>query len=336
MDVLVIGGTKFLGYHLVQRLLNEGINVVLYNRGITPDDFGDKVKRVIGDRKDYKKFFDTFRRQRFDVVVDLIGYDPDDVEVAIKTFKGHIGQYIFVSTGQVYLVTKNSHLPATEEDYYQDIIDCPPGEEEAYLYGIQKRQCEDLLKEAFEFQHFPSVRFRCPIIHGAKDYTLRLYSYLFRLLDENPLIIPDDGDSIIRHIYVKDVVNAIISIFQVTPTRGKVYNLASREVLSLTAFLQLTARLIEKTLTLYKLPINILKESGLSRDISPFSGRWVAYLDASLAMEEISFKPTPIKQWLREVINWFIYEYDGPEPKNYEHREKEIALAEEWRQKNNF
>jgi len=330
---LVIGGTRFLGYHLVQRLLNEGIKVVLFNRGISPDNFGDKVERVVGDRKNYEKFFDSFRRKQFDVVVDLIGCDRDDVEVAVKTFKNNIGQYIFISTGQVYLVTKNKHLPAAEKDYYQDIIECPPGEEAAYSYGIRKRQCEDFLEEAFKFQHFPSVRFRCPIIHGERDYTLRLYSYLLRLLDGNPLIIPESSDPIIRHVYVNDVVNAIFAVFQAEQTRGKVYNLADGEVLVLSEFLQLASRFVGKPLSVYEIPAPILKQNDISLEISPFSGKWVSYLDPSLAQEEINFKPTPINHWLRETIHWFVYEYDGPKPENYNNREKEIALAEWWRKK---
>lgn len=333
MKVLVIGGSKFLGYHLVQRLLDEGIKVTLFNRGISPDDFSDRVERVVGDRKDYKKFFDTFHRRQFDVVVDLIGYDPEDVEVAAKTFQNNIGQYIFISTGQVYLVTKNKHLPAAEKDYYQDIIECPPGEEAAYLYGIRKRHCEDLLEEAFKFQHFPSVRFRCPIIHGPRDYTLRLYSYLIRLSDENPLIIPEGGDPVIRHVYVNDVVDAIFSVLQVEQTRGKVYNLAAEEVLVLSEFLQLASRLMKKPLTLYEIPADILNQYDIPPEISPFSGKWVSYLDFSLAREEINFKPTPTNDWLRETIHWFIDEYEGQEPENYKNREKEIALAKWWQQK---
>lgn len=330
MKVLVIGGSRFLGYHLVQRLLNERIEVVLFNRGISPDDFEGKVERVVGDRKNYKKFFDTFRKRQFDAVVDLIGYDRDDVEVAVKTFKDNIGQYIFISTGQVYLVTRNKHLPATEEDYYQEVIGCPPGEEAAYLYGIGKRDCEDFLEEAFKFQHFPSVRFRCPIIHGERDYTLRLYSYLIRLLDESPVIVPDSSDSIIRHVFVNDVVDAIFSVFQVERTRGKVYNLASEEVLVLSEFLQLASRFLEKPLTLYEIPSAILEENDISPEISPFSGKWVSYLDPSLAKEEINFEPTPINHWLSETIHWFMYEYDGAKPENYVNRENEIALAEWW------
>lgn len=327
MKILVIGGTKFLGYHLVKRLLEMGIDTTLFNRGVTADDFGARVHRIIGDRKNHKDYFETSNTQKFDVVVDLIGYEPDDVETAIKTFKDKIEQYVFISTGQVYLVTKNRHQPSTEEDYYQDLLECPPGEEAAYFYGINKRKCEDLLEDAFNFHQFPSVRFRCPIIHGSRDYTLRLYSYIIRLLDGNPLIIPEDMDSIIRHVYVEDVVSAIISVFHVEKTRGQVYNLASEEVLYLSDFLNLLAQILEKSLSLQKVPLNVLQKLGIPQEISPFSSQWVSYLDPSLAIQEISFKTTPIKDWLGETINWFIHQYDGPEPQNYQLREKEIELS---------
>jgi nucleoside-diphosphate-sugar epimerase len=333
MKALVIGGTRFLGYHLVRRLLKEGIEVVLFNRGISPDDFGENVGRVFGDRNSYNKFFNTFRNKKFDIVVDLIGYDRDGVESAVKTFKGNIGQYIFISTGQVYLVTKNEQLPATEKDYYQDVIECPSGEEAAYSYGIKKRECEDFLDEAYKFQHFPSVRFRCPIIHGERDYTLRLYSYLIRLMDGNPLITPEGSDIIIRHVYVGDVVNAILNVFQAEQTRGMVYNLASEEILVLSELLQLASKVVEIPLTLHEIPLSILKQNKIPTEISPFSGRWVSYLDPSLAREEINFKSTPINQWLSRTIHWFMHEYDGPQPENYLNRSKEISLAQSWQKK---
>lgn len=331
MDVLVIGGTRFLGYHLVHRLLREGVHVTVFNRGIHGDDFEDRVERIVGDRKNYKKFYELFHRRRFDVVVDLIGYEPEDVEFAIKTFRGHVGQYIFISTGQVYLVTQNRRQPAREDDYYQPLIPCPPGEEGPYGYGVQKRACEDLLVEAYQFYHFPAVRFRCPVIHGPRDYTLRLYSYIKRIMDGGPVILPEGGDKPIRHVYVGDVVEAVLSVFQVEKTRGKVYNLASDEVMPLHQFIQLAARLLEKPLEVLEIPVSLMHEYEIPESISPFSGRWVSVLDPSLAGEEIGFRPTPVQQWLGDTIRWFVESYAGPDPDNYRYRPREQELARWWR-----
>ncbi len=331
MRALVIGGTRFVGYHIVNRLLAEGIEVVVFNRGQTPDDFGDRIQRIHGDRKDYQKFYETFRRSRFDVVVDVIGYHPEDVEVAIKTFKGRVGQYIFISTGQVYLVTQNTHWPAREEDYYQPLAPCPPGEEAGYEYGVNKRACEDLLEEAYKFHKFPAVRFRFPIIHGPRDYTLRLYSYIRRILDGYPLIIPEDGDVPIRHVYVGDVVEAIMRVLQVEHTRGKVYNVASQETLKLSEFLRLTARMLERDVTLYTIPEKIMLEHGVPREVSPFSGKWVSLLDPSLIMEELKFTPTPVEEWLRDTVQYFIADYSGGDPENYRYRRQELELIQHWK-----
>ena len=331
MKVLVIGGTKFLGYYLTRTLLEEGFEVTLFNRGITPDDFGSSVKRVYGNRKDYKKFYETFRREKFDVVVDLIAYEPEDVEVIEKTFHDRVGQYIFISTGQVYLITENKHQPAREEDYYQKLIPCPKGEEAAYEYGLKKRQIEDYLEEAYRLRKFPSVRFRCPIIEGPRDYTLRLYSYLLRIDDGYPIVIPENGDNIIRHVYVKDVARALVSVLGVEKTRGKVYNLAQEEVVRLSEFLRLIARLMGKTIQLVKVPERELLEKEIPLDISPFSGHWVSYLDPTYAREEIGFRTTPLEKWLKPTIYYFMEEYQGEKPANYRYRSREIELAEKWK-----
>jgi len=50
MKILVIGGTRFFGYHITKRLLQDGHDVTLFNRSQTPDDFGHQVGRICGDR----------------------------------------------------------------------------------------------------------------------------------------------------------------------------------------------------------------------------------------------------------------------------------------------
>jgi nucleoside-diphosphate-sugar epimerase len=328
MNVLVIGGSKFLGYHLTRSLLELGVQVTLFNRGKSPDDFGNQVKRIIGDRQDHQRFYDQLHGQRFDAVVDLIGYDPQEIEVAEKTFRDQIGLYVFISTGQVYLVTENKHSPAKEEDFYQPLIDCPAGEELPYEYGVKKRECELFLEKRFCSSKFPAVRLRCPVIHGARDYSLRLFSYLLRIDDGFPLIIPEKGDKIIRHIYVQDVVQTILKILANDSVRGKVFNLAQHEVVTLSEFLTIMASLMNKEIQIRIVSQQELKKHMIPDAISPFSGRWVSYLDPAYAQQEIGFKSTPLQHWIPEVLSYFFQQYQGPSPENYQFREKEIKYLE--------
>jgi nucleoside-diphosphate-sugar epimerase len=323
MKILVIGGTRFLGYHLTHALLEGGFKVTLFNRGISPDDFGDRVIRIKGDRQNHQQFYEQFQGQKYDVLIDLIGYHPLELEVAEKTFRDHIGLYVFISTGQVYLVTENKNWPAREEDFYQPLIPCPSGEELPYEYGMKKRECELLLEERFRSRKFPAVRFRCPVIHGPRDYSLRMYSYLLRIQDGYPLIIPENGDKIIRHIYVQDVVKTILKVLPEVSVRGKVFNLAQDEVVTLSKFLTLAAALLKKEIRIVTVSQLELREHSISPDISPFSGRWVSYLDPAYARQEIGFSTTPLPQWIPEVISYFFQQYQGAPPENYQFRNKE-------------
>jgi nucleoside-diphosphate-sugar epimerase len=229
----------------------------------------------------------------------------------------------------VYLVTENKNLPAREDDIFQDLIPCPAGEELAYNYGIQKRAIEFYLREQYSFRKFPAVSLRCPIIHGPRDYTLRLFSYLLRIRDGNPLIIPGGGDCIIRHVYVYDVAQVILQILSNPMIRGEAYNLAQKEILSLSGFLGRVGAVLNSQVRTTEISQSDLHQYGLAADISPFSGRWVSYLDPSRAESELNFQSTPLEDWIPEVHQYFFNEYQGPVPENYRDRDKEIVLIKE-------
>ena len=55
MNILVLGGTRYFGIHLVNDLLAMGHNVTIATRGQTPDTFGDQVTRIHVDRNDLKQ-----------------------------------------------------------------------------------------------------------------------------------------------------------------------------------------------------------------------------------------------------------------------------------------
>src|SRR5947209_5125046 len=103
MHVLVIGGTRFVGYYLVWRLLAAGHRVTIFSRGILPNPFGARVEHLQGDRTG-----DACERllagRRFDATVDFAAFRGPDVARLVAALGEGLGHYVLISSGQVYLV----------------------------------------------------------------------------------------------------------------------------------------------------------------------------------------------------------------------------------------
>jgi nucleoside-diphosphate-sugar epimerase len=116
MDLLIIGGTRFVGYQLAWRLIAGGHRVTLLNRGTRPDPFGRRVERLIADRST-SEFAAVLAGRRFDAVIDFAVDNGSDARTAVEVLgQERVGHYLLVSTGQVYLVRQNCPVPASEVD----------------------------------------------------------------------------------------------------------------------------------------------------------------------------------------------------------------------------
>lgn len=83
--VLVLGGTRFFGKRLVERLLESSENsVTILTRGQTNDSFGDRVQRICADRTDRQALVEAVGEQVWDVVYDNICFSPDEASEACR------------------------------------------------------------------------------------------------------------------------------------------------------------------------------------------------------------------------------------------------------------
>ncbi|MFW6160235.1 MAG: NAD-dependent epimerase/dehydratase family protein [Acidobacteriota bacterium] len=331
MDILIIGGTRFLGYHLTKRLLEDGHQLTLFNRGKTPDDFGDQVIRIRGDRTNPDIFKKSLQGKSFDVVIDMIAYKSEDSRVAVQTFSGNIGHFIHISTAAVYIVTKNYPCPLREEDYDRPLTEPSQSNPGLWEYGFHKRRCEEVLQTAFKEDSFPATIIRPPIIIGERDYTLRAYSYFVRLRDRKPLILPDSGMNVFTHVYQDDLVRPLSANLKNKNSFGRAYNLAQPSGVTLKEFLQTAARIMEKKPDFVSIPTDILEDLGWDRATSPFSNRRPFILDIRKAQKELNYRPSYMETWLKKTIHWFEEEYTGEPPANYAHREHEIKIVKAYR-----
>ncbi len=329
MDVLVIGGNRFVGALVAWRLLARGDKVTLLNRGTLPDPFGARVERLRADRTT-AELARVVAGRRFDAVVDLAGYTGDDARSAVAALGERVGHYVFISTGQVYLVREGCRLPAREADYDGPVMPRPPDGPDLpeWEYGVGKRGAENALDAAWREQGFPATRIRIPMVNGENDYYRRLDGYLWRMFDGGPVILPDGGRQPCRHVYGDDVARAVVALLGRRETFGQAYNLAHSEAPTLRQLLEVLRDEAGSNAAFADVPTMVLRERGfLPAAISPYSNPWMSHIDPARALAELGFRPTPLHEVLARAVATFMnHPYREP-PENYARRAEERALV---------
>src|SRR6185369_12429946 len=102
MQVLVIGGTSFIGPHVARALVACGHKVTVFHRGQTDSDFLPDVNHIYGDRRDLPNFREEFKRLAPDVVLDMVCFNEREARDVMQTFKGIAARVVTPSSGDVY------------------------------------------------------------------------------------------------------------------------------------------------------------------------------------------------------------------------------------------
>jgi nucleoside-diphosphate-sugar epimerase len=309
MRSLIIGGTRNLGPSIVHALLQHGYQVAVFNRGQTRNDLPEEVERLRGDRSDAEHMKQALGGREFDLVIDTTLYTGADAEAAVELFAGRVGRYIFLSTGQVYLVRVGVERPFKEEDYPGLVMAEPPksevSEHENWQYGFDKRAAEDVFARARTERKFPSTSLRLPMVNSERDHYDRIYGYFLRIQDGGPVLIPDEDGAPVRHVYSEDVVQAIVRLAENGQGQGCAYNIGQDETLSLVQFLELLAETMHCPVKIVRVPPEELNHEGLLPHCSPFSGRWMSSLDNARSKAELGMQYTPVPTYVKKLVSYF-------------------------------
>lgn len=330
MHILIIGGTRNMGLVLVNELLQAGHQVTIFNRGKTPDSLPDDVERLRGDRTDPAQLRAALAGRSFDAVVDMVLYKGDEAETISQLLNGQTGHYIFVSTGQVYLVREGIERPFREEDYAGRLMPAPKSESYGYpewLYGKEKRDAEDALARAWETRNFPYTSLRLPMVNSTRDHYARLYGYILRLRDGGPILVPETPDYPLRHIYAEDVVRAIKRVLENGLGKGHAYNLSQDETVTLDQFLHLLGGLLDVEPKIVRLRRSLLEANGFLPDCSPFSERWMSELDNTRGKAELGVTYTPLREYVASIVGYYTANPLPHKPLGYRRRPAEIDFA---------
>ncbi|MEO6566499.1 MAG: NAD-dependent epimerase/dehydratase family protein, partial [Casimicrobiaceae bacterium] len=177
MKILLLGGTRFLGRHVVDVALARGHEVTLFTRGRQPNPWGPAVTMRTGDRDpSVAPGLAALEGGSWDAVIDTSGYVPRVVGASAQLLRNAVGRYLFVSSISVYA---DMSRRGVNEDAPVGKLDDPATEEVAKFYGPLKAACEDVVRDVFGAR---ALIVRPGLIVGPHDPTDRFGYWIARFV----------------------------------------------------------------------------------------------------------------------------------------------------------
>ena len=326
MKALVIGGTQFIGRHLVNSLLKAGHEVaVLHRRG--DHDLGKKVINIQADRGDPAQMRAALAGQQFDIVYDNAydwerGTTPAHVEASVKACGERLHRYVFMSSVGAYGDGLNHH----EGDAL-----APDNHPDPY---IRNKACsERLLFRMHQRYGTPVVTLRPPYIYGPGNPFYREQFFWDRLRDKRPLILPGDGRRLMQFTFIRDLVGACLRVLDVPAAVGHAFNIANARPVTQAEVIEAFASAAGKRESqVVRIPRDRIHRMGgnpmgpqlyfgVYFDLPPIT------MVISKAQRVLGFRPTPFDQGLKETYKWYLKHHDGPKP-DYDFENKLLTIAQ--------
>ncbi len=212
LNILILGGTGYIGPHLVRHAVSRGHKVTTFTRGRRDGDLPEGVTRLIGDRNGQ---LDALRGGRWDVVIDDSATNPDWVRQSTELLKDAVGAYLFTSsTGVYYPYLKRGH----DESDQPHLVQADP-KDPSETFGVNKAQCEAQVRAVFGER---TIVVRPTYIVGPGDTSDRFPYWPARLAKGGEVLAPGKRDDPVAFIDVRDLAEFMVKL--VEDGRRGVYN----------------------------------------------------------------------------------------------------------------
>jgi nucleoside-diphosphate-sugar epimerase len=305
MRFLVLGGTQFIGPHVVRHLAGGGHELTVFHRGQTEKELPEGVRHVHGDFGDLEARLPELRASGLDAVIDMVPWIAKSGRQGVMWFKGIARRGLVVTSGDVYRAFGRlwrsepgppDPVPLTE--------DSPLRKKSAPDRGrpvdFDNIETEDLVTCDPDL---PVTVLRLPATYGPGDLQHRLYGYVRRMDDQRPVIVLDERLAGWRWSrgYVEDVAGAIALAAVDERASGRVYNVAQPEAFSEEDWVRLIAHAHGWEGQLVAVPGDALPDA-LRWD---FDTTQQYDMDSSRIRAELGYaEQIPLSEGLRRTIEW--------------------------------
>ena len=312
--VLVIGGSGFVGGAASRSLRDAGHEVVSASRRARDEEGG--IRHVVLDRTDEASLRAVLASVDPDVVVDMACFQPFEVQAMLRAVGDR--RYVFGSTVSVYDPTDHA---ITETDFTPRAGEWMPRVDNVFsagVYALGKQWCETVLLEHDDVD-WVSVRF--PAVFGRGDYTQRITSYMQRIDDGGPLLIPaETADTPFIVGWIEDMGRATALALQ-HGTRHAAYNVGYSGIAGRTFLAELFTAMGREP-AVVEAPIDDIPAAA--RRYGPWAQ--LPGIVTSAAERDLGWTPSPLTVAFADTIAWF--RADHPSDPDYaDVRPAEVSLV---------
>lgn len=221
MRILIMGGTRFIGVSLTKILVQQGHDVVLFNRGNKPAPV-EGITQIHGNRKDASQLKEKLAGESFDAIFDNNGRELSDTQPLVEIFADKVQHFIYVSSAGVY-------LPSEEMPHFEgDAID-PKSRHKG------KHDTESYLAASA----IPFTSIRPTYIYGPGNYNDLEAWFFDRIVRNRPILIPGDGLHFTQFGHIEDLARAMAAVLGNKQAIGQIYNVSGERFVTFTGLAKL-------------------------------------------------------------------------------------------------
>jgi 2'-hydroxyisoflavone reductase len=301
MRILIIGGTRFLGRHLVDAALARRHEVTLFNRGKSNPDLFPQLETILGDRE---KDVNRLQGRVWDAVIDVAGYLPRIVRLSAEVLEPNVSRYVFISSLSVYADFRKIGI---DESYPVGKIEGESVEEiTGETYGPLKALCEKTVQQIYGER---ALIVRPGLIVGPHDPTDRFTYWPVRVARGGDVLAPQKAGAATQIIDVRDLSDFVLKLIE--ENASGIYNATGPDYeLTLGKLLEVSKQVSGSNANVKWASVEFLNQNKVEAwsDMPAWipddeEGVGFARVDISKALRA-GLKFRPLEETVRDTLEW--------------------------------
>ena len=302
MNTLVLGGSQFVGLHLVRELYARGHEVTVLNRGKTGSALPAGVRRLVADRTDNESMRAALTGKSWDAVFDVSGFvmvaGKSDIGFLLDLFDGAVGAYVYTSSIMAYQQGLGV-FPWTEE--------MPSNPDGPGTYGGFKVAVEHAVLERHRASGFPGSIVRPAAIYGPDNNIYDMEAAMFlRIVRGLPIIVPHEGLVTGSYGHVDDLCRVMVDMSGKSAAHGEIFNITAGAV-TVNEYIRVLSEIVGKPADARYVPPALLKSLAKQPFGHLFGSAHHAVLSIEKAEDTLGFAPQyDFRAGHAQSFEWFM------------------------------